>query len=245
MIRRGLLALAAAAALSACATGAPQPGTDADPWEPLNRATFAFNNVLDTTLLAPTAQGWEWVTFEDMRLSIDKFLHNLRFPVRLVGNLAQGNLRGTGAETARFTINTTVGLAGFFDPAGHWGIEKHEADFGQAMGIWGVPAGPYLMLPFFGPSSPRDSFGLVVDTALSAGPGLVNPLLGAGLFVVNTINTRALLLDTVAEAKEASLDFYVFVRNAWMQRRRLMVLGVEAVDELEDEDDLYYIEDDE
>jgi phospholipid-binding lipoprotein MlaA len=243
---RRVTALAAAAVLCACATSSPleRAANDDDPWEGMNRLTFGFNDALDVSLLEPTATGWEWVTFEGLRLSIDKAVHNLRFPVRLVGNLAQGELRATGTETARFTINSTVGLLGFFDPARHWGIEKHEADFGQAMGVWGVPAGPYLMLPIFGPSSPRDTFGRAVDMVLSAGPGLINPIAGAAIFGVNLINGRALLLEPVREAKRASLDYYVFVRDVWTQRRRRMILGEQPEAETID-DDFYDIEDDE
>ncbi len=244
--RRRATALAAAIALSACATSSPleRAANDDDPGEGMNRLTFGFNDILDISLLEPTATGWEWVSFEGLRLSIDKAMHNLRFPVRLVGNLAQGELSATGTETARFTINSTVGLLGFFDPARHWGIEKREADFGQAMGVWGVPAGPYLMLPVFGPSSPRDTFGLAVDSVLSAGPGLINPILGAVIFGVNLINARALLLEPIREAKRASLDYYVFVRDLWTQRRRRMILGEQPGAETID-DDFYDLEDDE
>lgn len=244
--RRVFAALVAAAAISACATSTPaeRAARSDDPWEPTNRITFRFNDILDISFLEPVATGWTWVTFEDLRISVGKAMHNLRFPVRFVGNLAQGELKATGTETARFTINSTVGLLGFFDPAGHWGIEKREADFGHAMGVWGTPSGPYLVLPLFGPSNPRDTFGLAVDSVLGAGPGLINPILGAALFGVNLINGRALLLETVAEARRSSLDFYVFVRDAHVQRRRYIILGEQAEEEAMD-DDFYDIEDDE
>lgn len=242
-------ALLAGALVSGCASSSPREraARSDDPWEPGNRVTFAFNDGLDVAFMEPVATGWTWVTFEDLRISVDKAMHNLRFPVRLVGNLAQAEVRAAGTETARFTINTTVGLLGFFDPAGHWGLEKHDADFGQAMGVWGVPAGPYLVLPVFGPSNPRDTFGLAVDTVLSAAPSLINPILGIALTGVNLVNTRALLLDTVREAKRASLDYYVFVRDAYTQRRRLQILGSDGEDAEEGaiDDDFYDIEDDE
>jgi phospholipid-binding lipoprotein MlaA len=244
-VKRALLAVAAAVALSACAsTPVERAARSDDPWEGMNRMTFIFNDGLDQAVLEPFGIGWTYMTFESMRISIQKAMHNLRFPVRFVGNLAQGELAATGTETARFTINTTVGLLGFFDPAGHWGIEKREADFGQAMGVWGVSAGPYLMLPLFGPSNPRDTFGFAVDSVLGAGPSLLNPIVGAVVFGVNLINTRALLLDTVREAKRSSLDYYVFVRDAYTQRRRLQVLG-EGPENDSLNDDFYKIEDDE
>lgn len=245
--RRALAALAVAGAISACAsTPAERAASSADPLEPVNRVTFAFNDGLDTFVLEPTAVGWTWITFDGLRLSVQKAMYNLRFPVRFVANLTQGEMKATGEETARFTINSTVGLLGFFDPAGHWGIEGRNADFGQTLGVWGVSSGPYLMLPLFGPSNPRDTVGLAVDSVLGAGPGLINPILGAALFGVNLINTRALLLDTIREAKRASLDYYVFVRDAWTQRRRQMILGDGYSEEPKTlDDDFYDIEDDE
>ncbi len=239
----GLGALVVAAGLAACATPPPMAGIEADPWEPTNRITFRFNDILDETFFEPVAVGWEQVTWESLRLSVDKALHNLRFPVRFVGNLTQGELRATGTETSRFVINSTVGLLGFFDPAGHWGIRPQEADFGQSLGIWGVPAGPYLVLPVFGPSNPRDTFGLAVDIVLSAAPSLVSPVAAAIITGVNFVNTRALLLPTVRDAKRVSLDYYVFRRNLYVQRRNRQITGEVPAEETDD--DFYDIEDDE
>jgi len=238
-----LAVLAAVAALAACSTTRPAVTTEHDPWEPTNRITFRFNDILDETFFEPIAVGWDSLTWEYLRLSIDKAMLNLRFPVRLVGNLTQGELRATGTETSRFVINSTVGVLGFFDPAGHWGIEPRDADFGQSLGIWGIPAGPYLVLPVFGPSNPRDAFGFAVDTVLSAGPSLVSPVAGLVITGVNFVNTRALLLAAVRDAKHISLDYYVFMRNAFVQRRNRQIIG--EIPEEEIDDDFYDIEDDE
>jgi len=241
--RRAALLALAITVLCACATGAPP--TESDPGERVNRATFTVNDKLDVFVLAPIAQGWEWVTFESFRTALGRALTNLRFPVRFVGNLFQGEVKRTGEETARFVVNTTVGLLGFFDPAKGWGLEPHDEDFGQVLGFWGVPAGPYLVLPIFGPSNPRDTVGLAADTVLLMGPGLVSTAAALAIAGVNRVNTRAFLLEPVREAKRSSLDYYVFRRNAYVQLRRRRATDDDgrsqdgALD-----DDFYDIEDD-
>jgi phospholipid-binding lipoprotein MlaA len=240
---RGLLLALAMTLVCACATGAPP--TEADPGERVNRVTFTVNDKLDVFVLAPIAQGWEWVSFEKFRTALNRAFRNLRFPVRFVGNLFQGEVKRTGEETARFVVNTTVGLLGFFDPAKGWGLEPHAEDFGRVLGFWGVPAGPYLVLPVFGPSNPRDTVGLAADTVLLMGPGLVSTAAALVIAGVNLVNTRALLLEPVREAKRSSLDYYVFRRNAYVQqRRRKTADGDGPSHDNALDDDFYDLEDD-
>ena len=153
------------ALLVASALGCASP-QHPDPFEAQNRGVFGFNEEADRWVVEPVSGGWSFVTPEAGRRSLDKFFTNLRFPVRFLASLIQAEVRGAGTELTRFVLNTTVGLAGFFDPAGHWGIEPRDEDFGLAFGRWGIESGAYLQLPLLGPSSSRDGVGLVFDTAL-------------------------------------------------------------------------------
>jgi phospholipid-binding lipoprotein MlaA len=235
---RPLLALAliaGALALPGCATGAT---SDADPWEPMNRKVFWFNERLDALVLTPVALGWDAITTPPMQRAVDRFFTNLRFPIRLLNNVLQGELAGAGHETGRFVVNSTLGILGFFDPAEGWGLHAHPEDFGQTLAVWGVPSGPYLVLPLFGPSNPRDTAGLGGDIAFFGAAWDTDTYLPAAGFVLDVINGRAILLEPLKQAREASVDYYTFVRNAWLQRRRIAIEGEQAVPKANG-DDLY------
>ena len=230
------------ALLVASALGCASP-QHPDPFEAQNRGVFGFNETADRWVIRPTSSGWSFVTPEAGRRSLDRFFTNLSFPIRFVASLIQGEVRGAGTELTRFVVNTTVGVAGFFDPAGHWGIEPRDEDFGLAFGRWGIDSGAYLQLPVLGPSSSRDGAGLVFDTALD--PVLwVGILVVPGLGVLRAINRRALADEDIEDLRAASLDFYVSVRNAYLQNRASRVRR-EAPPPPEVEDDLYEFEDDE
>jgi phospholipid-binding lipoprotein MlaA len=153
-----------------------------------------------------------------------------------VGNLLQAELVQAGEETLRFGVNSSVGIAGLFDPASRLGIGFYDEDFGQALGVYGVPNGPYIMIPLMGPSVLRDTFALVLDAPLGSATGLG----GAG--VLYAINTRALYLDDVRAARAASLDYYVFVRNAYIQRRNALIRNEVIFEQEQLSDDLYEID---
>jgi phospholipid-binding lipoprotein MlaA len=206
---------------------APAPATgdslEYDPWQGLNRKFFAFNDRLDEWVLEPVARGWDYVTPKPVERGIGNFFGNLRFPVNLVNNLLQG--KGVeGAKTlGRFTINTLLGAGGFLDPASDLGLGPEEEDFGQTLGVWGVPAGPYLVLPVLGPSSLRDAPALGVDAVTAITPFFIDTFILAGARAIDVVNTRAKFLDAVSEAKAASLDYYTFVRSAYVQHRQAQV----------------------
>ena len=232
----------AASAYSATATPANPPvGADLewDPIEPVNRAFFAFNDGLDVVLLEPAARGWRFVLRPPGLRAVDRFFTNLEFPIRLVGNLLQLEVAQSGEEIGRFVVNTTVGIAGFFDPASRIGIGIHREDIGQAFGNAGIPPGPYLMIPILGPSNPRDFVGGVGDSALLFAASIARSTLGR-------LNTRALYIEEVREAKAASLDYYSFVRNAYVTTRQAAVENRDPEQtKPETDDDLYEIEEDE
>jgi len=200
---------------------------------------FAFNDKVDVWVLEPTATGWAKVAPLRVRTSVSNFFSNLRFPIVTVNDLLQGKVVDAGSDVGRFAVNTTVGVLGFFDPASGWGLEKHDEDFGQTLGVWGVPPGPYLVLPLLGPSSPRDAAGSGVDYVLAVTPFFVDWWILGGARVVEVVDQRSLYLQEVRDAKRSAIDYYAFVRNAYIQRRRAQVSGGEEGG-VENEEELYY-----
>lgn len=235
------VAIAISCALCGTAWAAPSEDTNHDPIEPVNRGIFWFNDKVDVYVLEPVATGWNAIAPARVQESISNFFQNLRFPIVAVNNLLQGKLRNTGSDIGRFVVNTTVGVAGFFDPASGWGMEQHNEDFGQTLGYWGLPPGPYLVLPFFGPSSPRDAVGLGVDSVLAVYPWAVEFVYTASARAVDLVNARSLVLKEVREIKSSSLDYYVAVRNGYRQRRQSLVNDSAHISH-EEEEDLYTIE---
>jgi phospholipid-binding lipoprotein MlaA len=246
MKRRSAAQLALLAALtlfvSACAGTPPNP---ADPWQGMNRPVFQFNDGVDRYVLRPVSRGWTFVTFEGMRDSIAKFFYNAAFPSRFVSNVGQAEGQQAITEVARFLINTTVGVAGFFDPATRWGLPRRDEDMGQMFGHWGIPTGPFWVVPLMGPSDPRDFVGTVFDTALSPLTWFVP---GSG--VVNVVNSRARADKRFEASRESALDFYVFVRDAFLQYRSSAVGNSEVLSDYgsgvyyeSSRDDLYEVDD--
>lgn len=230
-------ALMLALVVTGCATNhAPTPG---DPFEGLNRKTFAFNDTLDIYVMEPVAKGWHWVVPDPFERGISRFFSNLGTPIVAANNLMQGKPGPAVSDLGRFVINTTVGL-GFIDPATEWGLVKHDEDFGQTLAVWGVPGGPYIVVPLLGPSNPRDITGMVADSAMSVTPFFVDGFITASARVISVINTRAQYLEQVQDLKNASVDFYSAVRDGWGQRRDAAIRDAEVGEKRIDEDDLYY-----
>lgn len=203
------------------AVAAAELEEDYDPWQPFNERMFWFNHgVLDRFLVKPTARGWSKVLPGVARRRLDHAFDNLEMPRRLVNNLLQLRPLGAGQELARFVLNTTVGVIGLFDVAGRLHIEPSDADAGQTLGIYGIGAGPYLVLPFLPPLTVRDGIGSVFDGLLDPFghflPFIANQTMG----VVKQVNERSLNLELYEEAEDAMLDVYSAARNAYLQRRR-------------------------
>lgn len=238
-----LLAVTLGAAPVAHATPeADEPGVarDADPLETMNRGIFWFNEQVDRWALKPVATAWDFVLPDRVQTSIRNVFDNAALPINLGNNLLQGKPKAAGITVARFAVNTTVGVAGLFDPAAHWGLEPHVEDFGQTLGVWGVPPGPYLVLPLLGPSTVRDGGGLAVDSLSRVWPWFAPFYVSMGVAVGNAVNERSLVLEEVAQARAASLDFYAAVRQAYLERRRRLISDAKAP--VEDENDLYFYE---
>jgi len=221
MILHRLALLVTGAALSACAT--LPPDDPADPLETVNRAVFGFNMTADHYVLKPVARTYVEVVPNVAQKAVVNFFGNLSEPITIVNGVLQGKFLQASSDTGRFLLNSTFGIAGLVDVASKSGLPKHDEDFGQTLGHWGVGTGAYLMLPFLGPSNGRDLIGRGADY-------FTDPLFYVqqnndeleywfyGLTGLNLVNSRARLLSADALI-EGALDPYIFVRTAYLQSR--------------------------
>ncbi len=206
---------------------APQP--TADPFEPFNQAMLSFNLKLDEYILHPVATGYAAVLPLGARQGVGRFFHNINIAPRLGNKLLQMKLVGAGKELSRFVINTTLGSLGFFDVAGSWfGLEASHADFGQTLAQYGISPGPYLVLPFFGPSTVRDAVGLSVDGAMQPMnyllPTYPETIAARGGWVMgNAANFRSLNLELFENVDRFSVDLYGAVQDGYLQQRERIV----------------------
>ena len=194
-----------------------------DPIEPINRAIFSFNRGLDAVILKPVASVYKQVLPQTLQDGIRNFLNNLRTPLILANNLLQGDIDGAHQTIARFTTNSIIGFGGFGDPAGDLGVKYRSEDFGQTLGVWGMGEGPYLMLPIFGPSNPRDLIGLVVESVADPidiwADNTDRDAIPISRLLLRGIDRRAGNLKTIDELEKSSLDFYATVRSLYRQVR--------------------------
>jgi phospholipid-binding lipoprotein MlaA len=218
-----------------------QIASEHDPIEGFNRKIFWFNDKVDVWVLEPVAEAWDFVAPQRVQTSLSNFFRHLRFPIDTMNDLLQMKPADAGRDVVRFAVNTTVGVIGFFDPATGWGFPASEEDFGQTLAYWGVPSGPYLMLPLLGPSNPRDAAGMAVDYAFAVTPFFVDQFILLGATVAQTVNERSLILQEVRNLREASFDYYTAVRNGYVQRRRVLV-EERDIDAPDTREDLYYPE---
>jgi phospholipid-binding lipoprotein MlaA len=221
-------ALAAAAILAGCATQrSPSPR---DPFEPVNRATFEFNDNADKFVFKPVAEGYRAVLPDVVRTGVRNFFSNLRDPWNAVNQLLQGKVEHALSDSWRFIVNSTFGIGGVMDVASDMRLPKHNEDFGQTLGVWGLDTGPYIVIPIWGASSVRDGVGLVAD-AYAFLPWWIPDWLDwqhrvawqNSLTALDFVNIRANLLDATNILEQAALDRYAFVRDAYFQRRRNLI----------------------
>lgn len=192
-----------------------------DPWESFNEKMFWFNReVLDRFVLKPAATAWDFIFPDPVQTGIHNMFDNLAVVRRIVNNTLQLKLTGAGKEVARFTINSTIGLVGFFDVAKDgFGIEQSDEDTGQTFGVWGMGPGPYLVLPFLPPLTIRDGVGYAFDAAMTPYVYFLPWYANVGMTATNTVNDRSLNLDRFERVVESTVDLYGAVRNAYLQRR--------------------------
>lgn len=211
-------------ALLGCATVPPSERHPRDPWQRFNRGVFKFNDVFDRAIAKPVARTYVRVVPEVVRTGVTNFFNNLTYPSVIVNALLQGQLEPFARDTGRLVVNTTVGIGGLLDPATRIGLTLEDRDFGQTFGKWGIPSGPYLVLPFLGPSDVRDAVGRVPAEFADPRHYIQNPYWDYGLLLIYEVKTRADLLP-LTDMAEKTFDPYAFERNAYLQQRDFMVKG--------------------
>lgn len=221
--------------VSACATNggvnedAVYVGSEqvSDPLENLNRGVFAFNEVVDKTVLEPVARGYRFITPKPVRTGVRNFLRNLKSPIVMGNELLQGDLEGFANASGRLFINTLLGVGGIFDIADMGGIPYEPEDFGQTLAVWGIGNGPYVVIPLLGPSTARDATGMVVDSF--ADPVRIylfntdREWLHYTRVGVGVIDQREEMLDIIDDLRRNSFDYYAALRSAYYQRRQALV----------------------
>lgn len=193
-----------------------------DRWEGFNRGVYAFNSGVDKVFLRPVAKGYRFITPDPLERGFSNLFSNLAYPRVIVSNALQGKGKAALSDTGRFLLNSTIGIAGLFDVATPIGLEANNEDIGQALATWGVGSGPYVVLPFLGPSTLRDAVSLVGDQALHVRNHLDDSSIQDKALALEIISTRAGLLALDGQINQ-SADPYVFVREAYLQRRNYLI----------------------
>ena len=221
--------------LSGCSYQNELTNDPKDPLENRNRSIYAFNENMDEAILEPAADGYNYITPNFLQRGFNNFFGNVNYPITIINQLLQGNLEELLQDTLRFTINTTIGVFGLFDPASSIGFPEHDEDFGQTLAVWGVPEGPYLMLPFFGPKTLRSLTGDFTDV-------LFNPLLNIDdtnlkikINLINILQDRS-DLSTIEEELDNSFDPYQFIKDSYIQNRNYKINNGDITDDDEELD---------
>ncbi|EPC00476.1 hypothetical protein L861_05925 [Litchfieldella anticariensis FP35 = DSM 16096] len=239
---RCLTAILLLVALAGCASQRTMEPNPDDPWEGFNRRVFAFNDALDRAILKPLAQGYDTITPQPVQTGVGNFFSNLGEIRTMLNSLLQGKPGNAGIAGGRFLLNSTVGIGGLWDVATGIELTGREEDFGQTLAVWGAGEGPYLVLPFFGPSTVRDTAGMPVDTYTYPLTYVEDDEVRYGLTALRVIDTRASLLE---EEELIRGDRYAFIRDAYLQRRRFEVNDGEqgedpfATDDFDFDDDAF------
>jgi len=226
-----LIAATALALLAGCAA----TPSKVDPLEPMNRALYKVHDVLDTNIVKPVAEGYATVVPQFMRTGFANVFNNIDDLFSAVNGLLQGKPEKAGNDLGRVLINTFFGMGGLIDIASDAGIERGNEDFGQTFAVWGIPQGPYLFIPLFGPTTVRDGAGVIVRIAV--GPvGYINDVaLRNSIYGVGYVDLRSQVLESGSIVDTAALDRYIFIRNAYLQRRRYLIYDGKPPPEPEDE----------
>jgi phospholipid-binding lipoprotein MlaA len=220
---RALRSRAGVILLTALVAGCAAGPSREDPFEPMNRTLYQVSDAVDTAVVKPVAQAYVDVVPQLIRTGISNVFNNIDDLFSAVNGLLQGKLDKFGDDLGRVVLNTGFGLGGIFDLASMIGIERGNEDFGQTFGVWGFPQGPYLYVPLFGPTTVRDGTGTVVRLAIGPVGYIPNIPVRDSLYGVGAVDLRAQALETTSVIDTAALDRYLFIRNAYLQRRRYLV----------------------
>ncbi len=193
-----------------------------DPLEDRNRSIYAFNENLDEAIIEPAADGYAYIIPNFLQKGLNNFFDNINYPITIINQVLQGNIEKSLQDTLRFSVNTSIGIFGFFDPASSMGLPEHDEDFGQTLAVWGVKEGPYLMLPFIGPKTLRSLTGDLTDV-------LFNPLLNIDdtnlkikTNLINLLQDRSDLSD-LEEELDNSFDPYQYIKDSYIQNRKYKI----------------------
>lgn len=220
--------------LCACASQPPTRSDARDPWERMNRATYTFNDKFDKAIFRPVARGYRQAVPHFVQTGIRNAFDNVDTTIVMLNDLLQGQLTPFMHDTSRLLVNTVIGVGGLFDPATAMGLEKGDRDFGQTLGKWGVGSGPYLVLPFLGPSDVRDTFGRAADTFSTPRTYIRNSYWSYGSWLLNAVDTRSRYLEA-DRVLDSAYDPYAFLRNAYLQNRAFKVRGSTSRNEEDEE----------
>ncbi|MEE4279673.1 MAG: VacJ family lipoprotein [Halieaceae bacterium] len=213
----------------------PEATANTDPLEPINRPIFVLNNTFDRFVLRPVSQGYDYLMPDPAQRSVSNFFANLYDVTSGLNAVLQWRWDGAMQNGGRVLVNSTVGVVGLFDVASKFNMESYRTDFGQTLALWGVPDGPYLMLPLFGPKTVRSGIGTLVDTfTLSVPPQLPDRSLRNAIWLTELVHVRARLLGT---DELITGDRYIFMRDAYLQQRSLLVNDGKVIDEFSDFED--------
>lgn len=213
------LILALICIVSGCATSGTNP---ADPWESWNRKVYSFNKAIDGAVAKPLTTGYKAVTPDFVETGVSNVFSNLGDVPNFLNNLLQGKVVDSASDLARFVVNSTLGIAGLWDPASSMGLDKHDEDFGQTLARWGVSDGAYLMLPLLGPSTLRDTVAYPVNSATDPLNQIEHIPTRNQLILLELVDKRAALIS-YEDLLEAASDEYVFVRDSWLQNRKYKI----------------------
>lgn len=208
--------------------------SEQDPWEPVNRVMFNLNGSLDTFVFRPVARAYLWAMPTYGQARVTGMFMNLGEVRNMANNALQGKLGSAGVDFSRFLINSTVGLLGMYDVASHWGLERSDEDFGQTLAVWGVPAGPYMVIPITGPATVRDATGAIGEYWLDPVTYMEERSVADKINIARFIELRARFISVEGLATG---DDYTFIRNAYLQRRDFLINDGQLADEWDEWDD--------
>jgi len=230
-IKKGLMAGCVALCLSVAAAHAGD--NPDDPWEGFNRTMFGFNKFADTYLLKPVAKGYDWVTPDPVDDGVSNVFDNLGETKNFLNDVLQFKFADAGTDVMRFVINSTVGVLGIFDVASGWGFDRNEEDFGQTLAAWGIGSGPYVVLPFLGPTTVRDGIGLFPDHYSVPQAYIDHDETRWSVYIVDAVDTRA---DLLSAEELIQGDEYSFIRDVYLQRREFLVTDGAVEDDFVSDD---------